>query len=112
MATMTSQALTLRALERLGVKASDQPASAEDTILAQEQFDAAFAEYRYIGLCPFESSAIPEWAQDGLMQVVASRCSPFFGLGENPALEDLGRKKLAAQVSQTGFGVPVRAVYY
>lgn len=112
MATMTSAALSLRALEYLGIKSPDQAASAEDTVLAQERFDAAFSEYRFRGMCPFEASAIPEWAQDALIQIVAARCSPYFGKGTAEQLELTGSRKLAIQLSHDRQGFPIVATYY
>lgn len=81
MATMTKAEIAARALEALGVKAASQSTNALDGARAEEAVDAVHARLRKEGLAPFATSAVPEWAQSQLINIVAMDLVPAFGVG-------------------------------
>ena len=66
MATWTKSELSANVLSALGVKPAGQAAAAEDDILVQGIIDSQHEELKVEGLVPFETSAVPEWAQQGM----------------------------------------------
>ena len=116
MATLTRVQIADRALEALNVKAAGNSAVAEDGNLATEKTDAVYARLRREGLAPFSLSAVPEWAQTQLVNLVASDMAPSFGVSAE-TLMGLGinammaRKELALQVSNAAAPNPVRVEF-
>lgn len=77
MATITKAELRNYTLKKLGVLPSGQSASGEDAELVDDLIDSAFEKYDDI--LPFTSSAIPLWARESLVDIVAAMSSPYFG---------------------------------
>lgn len=78
MADLTKAALRNRVLQHIGFLAAGQSPSAEDAALVEEAIDASWAELRKLGLAPFPTSAIPDWAQVGLRDHAAAVVKPSF----------------------------------
>jgi hypothetical protein len=100
------------ALEVLGVKPAGQSASAEDADLVGRYFDAAYSSLRKLGLVPFATTAVPEWAQPSLAAIVAADLTNQYGItGER--LADLkssaakGRRDLTEQCANGVEQTPV-----
>ena len=109
MANLTKAQLANRVLERLGVKPASQAALAVDALLVQEKVDAAHAELEKEGLAPFATSAIPEWAQEGLEEYVAASVSEYFGRPTNkPLAQRAARSRLATQIAGFNHNVPTQ----
>lgn len=117
MATITRADIVSRALEHIGVKSATQSATAEDAKLAGEVFDSVYYRFRKLGLAPFATSAIPEWAQGSFRRIVAAELAPVFGisgqrLSEFVAEKIAARKELAEQVTGYRHSVPIKTRYY
>jgi hypothetical protein len=116
-ASLTRAEIADRALELIGVKVAGQAASAEDFTLAGEKVDAAWAKLRKLRLAPFALSAVPEWAQSELVQLVAFECAPSFGIGGERlqaivAQAAKARTELSRQVGATKPNRPVQVKAY
>lgn len=86
------------------MKAAGQSVSAEDTNNATAAFDSLYAKLQQVGLAPFASTAVPEWAQDELAVLIAKRLLPDYGVGGDRAALIVGmakeaRRELATQTS-------------
>lgn len=101
MANLTRAQIADRALERVGAKPSGQAGSAEDTKLAKETVDSIFEQLEAEELAPFETTAVPPWAQAPLIKLVAGELMPYFGFTEQEAnvLKSVGRQDLSRQVT-------------
>lgn len=103
MATMTRSEMIDKVLQDIGVLAAGQSANAEDADKVGKAADGAWAELRTLGLAPFATSAIPEWAQSGFGDYVAADVKPSFGIpmsnqakeAEQTAAERKLRRQLA-----------------
>jgi hypothetical protein len=102
MATKTRAEMVDWTLEVLGVKPAGQSASAEDADLVGRYFDTTYASLRKLGVAPFGTSAVPEWAQASFAHIVAADMTNHYGItGER--LADLksaaakGRRDLTEQ---------------
>lgn len=80
MADLTRAKMIDRVLKHLGRLGQGQSASGEDSILVGEAVDAAHEQLRYYGCAPFETSAIPEWAQDSFRDFVAKKLAGYYGI--------------------------------
>ncbi len=81
MADITKADLRQRVLERLCVTAAGATPATADQTLVDEYIDATHAGLRAPkNLVPFVTSAIPEWAQIPLCQIVAFNVSPEYGI--------------------------------
>jgi len=80
MANLTKAAMRDRILEHLGIKGAGQSAASEDELLVSEAIDSAWYRLRAKGLVPFDTSAIPEWAQTPFRDYVAGDVADVFGL--------------------------------
>lgn len=117
MATLTKAQLADRVLSALGVLGAGQSASAEDSNAAQEAIDGVHDRLNKDRLVSFETSAIPEWAQDPLRDIAAATLLTTFGVGGERAQSvregaRVGRIELASQLQVKIHPVPVRAKYY
>lgn len=99
MATMTAAEIRDMALEHIGVKAAGQSASAEDASLTEKVITAVVSRFARDGLITFAESAVPEWAQLALRDLVAFEISPSFGVPKNYDEERAAKATLAAQTS-------------
>ena len=79
MSTWTKAKLASRVLEDLGVLAAGQAADAGDSKLVEDAIDSVYSILRRKGLCPFLTSAIPDWAQPALTDYVKTVIGPAFG---------------------------------
>jgi hypothetical protein len=103
MATWSKTTFAERVLHELGVLAEEQSATAWQIARTEENFDQVYNRLRPKGLVPFATSAIPEWAQGDLVNIVAYYAAPRYGysgqrLAERKALMDEGLKSLASSV--------------
>lgn len=80
MADITKAALSDRVLQHLGVLAAGATAATADTTLVSEEIDATWSRLRKFGLVPFATSAIPDWSQQQLCDIVAYKCAPKYGI--------------------------------
>lgn len=80
MANVTRAELIDRVLEVLGVKAAEQAANASDAKAVGEVVDSLHARLRGEDLVPFETTAIPEWAQIPFRDLVAYEAHSLFGI--------------------------------
>jgi hypothetical protein len=86
MATLTQAQLASQVLTYLGVKAQGQNPSAEDLDLVSRVIDAVIDDLRPTGAVYFETSAVPEWAQWHLTELVAFKAGPAFGRAVPPSV--------------------------
>ena len=77
MATITKAKLRNLALQKLGVVPAGQAASGEDAALVDGLVDAMFEEMDDV--LAFDSSTIPLWSRESLVDIVAAMASPYFG---------------------------------
>lgn len=77
MATTTKAKVRDLALQKIGVLPAGQAASGEDASLVDGLVDAMFEEMDSV--LAFASDAIPLWARESLVDVVAAMASPYFG---------------------------------
>lgn len=117
MANLTRQQITDRALETLGIKAAGQSALAEDGNRGLEAFDAVYYRLRKEGLSPFATSAVPEWAQTQLINLIAWELAPGFGVsaGRSQLLAEAAQRAtrdLERQVAGFRHPIPIKTDYY
>lgn len=105
MADFTQAQLRNKILQRLRVNAAGVSAGGNDAVLVDEAIDSAHSELRAHkpSLVPFAKSAIPDWAQEALMDYVAAAVKPFFGFeisnNEIRAEQRAARLKLLEQLT-------------
>lgn len=87
MATITKQELRNLALTKLQVLPSGVAASGEDASIVDGLIDAMFEAYDDVLV--FTSAAIPLWAREPLVDMVAARSSPYFGNAPISKTEDM-----------------------
>ena len=80
MATKTQAELVIDVLQHLGVLDMGQSATAEDEDIATKAIDSVYEQLRRRELAPYPLTAIPEWAQDLLRDVVAPKLCGHFGI--------------------------------
>ncbi len=117
MADIAKAALRNRVLEHLGVLAAGETAATVDQTLVDELIDAAHSRLRKFGLMPFATSAIPDWAQTPLKEVVAGDAAPAYGMSGQRLMEFKqgalrAESELARQVSGFKHNLRVRADYF
>lgn len=83
MATMSSAELAEQVLSFLGVKAQGQNPSADDLDLVTKTLDSVVDGLRPTATVTFALTAIPEWAQIPLKEMVAHKVAPHFGRQQN-----------------------------
>ncbi len=110
MADLTKAALVSRVLEHLGVLAAGETAASADSTWVGEALDATYDRLRKFGLVPFDTSAIPSWAQIHLRDAVAGDVAQSYGmsgqrLAEFKQAAEIAERELARQVS--GYRHPV-----
>ncbi len=120
MAVWTQAEWADKALEALGVKAATQGASAEDGATSQAAARSLFERLQNEGLTNFEISAVPEWAQTPMQDILAWELVPSFGVS-NQRRQDLnqrgapggtGRKELAKALQGIRTAAPTRFKAY
>jgi len=117
MATWTKAKLASRILEALGVVGESQTATAEQSARTQEVIDSVYDRLRPSGLVPFATSAVPEWAQQGFLKVIAADVAPRFGyagarLAERVQLARVGKTELAEGVAGNAPPIPIKSDFY
>lgn len=117
MADLTRIEMIDRVLEHMGVKAAAQSASAEDAKLVGEVLDSLHERLRGEDLAPFETSAIPKWAQTPFKALVALEAAPSFSLAgaqlQNVAgAARMARSELVKARSGVMHPVPIRTLHY
>jgi hypothetical protein len=116
-ADIAKAALRNRVLEHLGVLAAGETAATADQTLVDEVIDAAHSRLRKFGLVPFPTSAIPDWAQVQLRDVVAGEVAQSYGMSGQRLMEfrstaQRAEYELARQVAGYKHNVPVRGRYF
>jgi hypothetical protein len=117
MADWTKAMLSSNVLQYLGVTPAGQAASSEDDTLCQSVIDSVHEQLEKLGLAPFATSAIPEWAQWPLVKYVAMETAPAFGvtgqrLVELAAGQVSGRRELEQQTAGRVHPVRGKAQYF
>lgn len=117
MADIAKAALRNRVLEHLGVLAAGETAALSDQALVDEAIDAAHSRLRKFGLVPFATSAVPDWAQIQLRDVVAGDVAQAYGMSGQRLLEfkagaERGERDLARQVAGFRHNVATRGAYF
>lgn len=117
MATWTKSTLAARVLEDLGVVGEGQSATGEQSNRVQEVIDSVYRRLRPKHLCPFALTAIPEWAQVPLRDVVAWKAAPRFGyagarLQERMVAGRQGMIDLADGAAGNPEGGPIRSKFH
>lgn len=79
MASMTKAQLATAVIEHMGVVAAGQTPAAADQALVEAVVDRVFARLQALNLIAFAVSAIPEWAQQQMIDLVAKDAAPPFG---------------------------------
>jgi hypothetical protein len=85
-ASMTKAQIASATLEHMGVIAAGATAATADQALVEAVVDRVYARMRALDLVPFPVSAIPEWAQRQLIDVIARDAGPAFGVPANAML--------------------------
>lgn len=117
MADWTKAELANKVLERLNIKAKNQGADTSDLDLVTDAIDGVHDQLAKLRLVPFETSAIPTWAQIPMVKIMAGVCAPDFGftgtsLQEKIALGADGKKDLVEQVQNDIAITPAQVVYW
>ena len=84
MPTATRSDIITLAASNIGVKAQGQNLSADDADLIGKAFDSLIDDLRPTGAVFFDTSAVPEWAQWHLVDMLSFMIGPSFG---RPMLE-------------------------
>jgi hypothetical protein len=80
MATKSRAEMIVDILENLRVLAAGQSASAEDETITGSALDSVHDDLVREGLAPYALSAVPEWAQIPLTDVVSFKLCKKFGV--------------------------------
>lgn len=117
MADLTRAQMSTRILEYLGVLGAGQSADANDDARVKEAIDSGHERLRKMGLAPFATTAIPEWAQIPFRDWVAYDVAGLFGLqGERLALVAQNRtraeRELSRQLAGRKVERPVRGMFF
>ena len=117
MATKTRAEMIARILENLGVVAAGQTASSEDSTLAGEALDGVFERRKKLGHVIFEISAVPEWAQSLLVDIVSENLIGQYKIGPERAPEirasaRMAEMEFAQQVQRVKAAGPVETYYF
>ena len=110
MATKTRSQMVDLTLQRLGVLAAGQNATAADSALVGSVVDSIHDQLRKRGLAPFATSAFPSWAQAPFAKILAEEVAPYFGK-QMPGRQD-GERDLAEQMSAKVHPRPVEFKAY
>lgn len=105
MADMTKAQLAAAVLEHMVVVAAGATPATADQTLAENHVDRAFDRLRALRLVPFPVSAIPNWAQQQMIDVVARTLAPAFGVASDRMLlfiENAKRSELDLQRQLSG----------
>ena len=79
MATATRSDIITLAASNIGVKASGQNLSADDSDLIGKAFDSLLDDLRPTGAVIFSEDSVPEWAQWHLVDMLSFMIGPAFG---------------------------------
>lgn len=117
MADITKATLRRKVLEHLIVIAAGETPATADQTLVDDAIDAAHERLRKFGLAPFETSAIPSWAQMQLRDIVAADVAQTFGksgqtLIEYKAAAEIGERELARQLAGHKHPIPIEVEYF
>ncbi len=118
MATVTKSTLAARVMQHLGVLAAGQSAASRDSDLVQESIDTVHDQLGVEGKAPFVTSAIPEWAQGPLRDIVAYEMAGTFGVTSPQRLQILAanerraRQQLAKQLNNGPMPIRTEVDYF
>lgn len=117
MADIAKAALRNRVLEHLGVLAAGETPATVDQAWVDEAVDAAHERLRKFGLVPFETSAVPAWAQIHLRDVVAADVAQSYGISGQRLLEFKqgaidAERELGRQVAGFRHPIPIELDYF
>jgi len=112
-ANWTAATLRNRVLERLGVKGRGQSAAAEDAQAVDDLWVSLYEQLLAEEHAPFTSGAVPEWAQQPLVKMLAGEAAPLFGfhgerLVEHAVAANEGRTQLQRQTTGKKGRTPIR----
>ena len=96
MAAMTRADMITKTLRRLGILASTETDTPEDSTVVGQVLDALHDELTADGLTGFATSSIPDWAQEGFSMALGEMVAPYFGL-TRPGWREEGERLLARQ---------------
>lgn len=122
MANWTKAELSARVLKYLNVVGAGQTATADDDTATQETIDSVYKRLRKLGLAPFATSAIPEYAQNGLRKIVAYEVAPLFGISQATlvsqtrkgprTIKEEGEDEIRQYLAGPKHPVPIRTEYF
>jgi hypothetical protein len=117
MADWTKTDAANRALEAIGVLATGQAPRAEDTVRAEEIVQSTYEILRAKGLAPFPITAIPEWSQPMIRDIIGYRLAGPFGLMGQSYVEWRARAReaeidLTEQCAGYVHPVPAKGIYF
>ena len=114
---MTKAELRRRILQHLGRLAATETPTSEDAAIVDEAIDSAHSRLEHLGVAPFETSAIPAWAQIPMRDYVSGDLAGTFGLDaqarlEHKQLQQLALSQLHEQTEQHWNGQRVDSRYF
>lgn len=115
MATVTKAQLRTRVLEKLGVLAAGEAASAEDAAKVDEVIDDLHEQLVQEGIAAWTTAAIPQGLAMAMTQWVARLAAPDFGLANDEPIQiqgETGEKKVRQLAAAGDPAEPIEAVYY
>lgn len=80
MADMTKAQLATAVIEHMAVVSAGETPATADQALVEKIVDRVYNRLRPLGLAPFPVSAIPDWAQRQMIDIVARDAGPPFGV--------------------------------
>jgi len=116
MATWTKATLATRTLEHMGLIGEGQSASSEQQNRTEDLIDSIYPQLRKIGLAPFPTTAIPEYAQQPLIKIIAGDLAFRYGFSGQRLIEwvqgkEEGRRELQRQLAPDPLHLPIRTRY-
>lgn len=114
MADWTQSDLANRTLELLGIKAAGQSVASEDFSLANDTINGIYQELRRVDHAPFSLTAIPDWAQTPLRDMVAADLAPLYGLPlqQYAAKAQEGERRIRRQTSGQKQNITTKANFF
>ena len=112
MATQTRSDIITLIASNIGVKAQGQNVSADDAELIGKAFDSCLDDLRPTGAVVFATTAVPEWAQWPLVDMVSFMIGPSFGRPQPEASYNRARAKFVGGAHTARAKKPAKGKYY
>jgi hypothetical protein len=111
MADQTKAEMIDRTLRRLTVLAAGQTASGNDSALVGPVLDSLHSQLRKKGLCPFATSAFPDWAQESFAKALCEEVGPYYGK-PRPGWRQEAEEDLTEQMTAKRHRLPARVLSF